>query len=71
MSRYSSSIARHTRQRGAHPTPQNLTFEERQEERRLDAQADGHLFVPARSPDQVRADLANQAPFLHNSSDAI
>lgn len=71
VSRYSASIAHHARQRGARTLPLNLTLEERQEQRRLDAQTDGHLFVPARSPEQVRADLASQAPFLHNSSDAI
>jgi len=56
MSRYSASIARHARRMGAgSPPPQNLTFEQREEQRRLDAEADGRLFIPARTPEQARA----------------
>ena len=72
MSRYSSSIARHASRLKRGITVPNLTFEQRQEQRRLDAEADGHKFIPAsRSPDQVRAELAKQATALHGSADAI
>jgi len=56
MSRYSASIARHaSRLCVGKPPPQNLTFEQREEQRRLDAEADGRLFIPARTPEQARA----------------
>ena len=70
MSRYSSSIARHaSRQRRGAPMV-NPTFEQRQEQRRLDAEIDGHLFVPARSPDQIRQSLNQPAPAI-GSADAF
>lgn len=48
----------------------NLTFAQRQEQRRLDAQADGHLFVPARSPEQIRQTLSQPATVI-GSADAF
>lgn len=70
MSRYSSSITRHaSRQRRGAPIA-NLTFAQRQEQRRLDAQADGHLFVPARSPEQIRQTLSQPASVI-GSADAF
>lgn len=64
MSRYSASIARHASRLGARKQPKkNLTFEQREEQRRLDAEADGRLFIPARTPEQARA-LAAQTPSI-------
>lgn len=72
MSRYTSSIARNASRLNRGAPVQNLSFEQRQEQRRLDAEADGHLFIPAcRSPDQVRAELAKRTGLLNSSSDAI
>lgn len=66
MSIHSASIARHaSRQRRGAPTA-NLSFEQREEQRRLDAEADGRLFIPARTPEQARA-LAIQAASLHST----
>jgi len=71
MSRYSSSIQRNAARLNRGAPVVHMTFEQRQEKRRLDAETDGHLFVAARSPEQVRAAVAKQAGALHGSADAF
>jgi len=67
MSIHSASIARHASRMGAGKQLKNLTFEQREEQRRLDAEADGRLFIPSRTPEQARA-FAIQADSLHGSA---